>query len=155
MNTLPKDSKTSPSELIDVCWLPSCPEACLLLWELQALVFTGLGEGLGLSSKWRRRAADLSGLHSHLPCILYPPSGYPRDINRWSRGCLLLFKEEISEKQKHKAQRSQSVHHQRVYKTKKILLWERHPQSSVCLVLPFFRKVLRPPNISYFLVSRS
>ena len=32
---------------------------------------------------------------------------------------------------------------------------EKGIQSSVCLVLPFFRRVLRPPNIFYFLVSRS
>ena len=32
---------------------------------------------------------------------------------------------------KHKAERSQSFYHPRVYKTTKILLRERHPQSSV------------------------
>ena len=50
---------------------------------------------------------------------------------------------------KPKAQRSQSSHHPKVYKSKKNPIVRKAPTGpSVCMVLLFFRKVLRPPNLN-------
>ena len=159
MNTLPKDSKPSlvPLSLLTSVGSPLALKRVYFSGSCRLSCSQGLARALvsppPSGDKELQIYLDFTAIFL---AFFIPQLDIPETLtDEVGVVCFYLRKRYWKNRRKHKAQRSESSHQPRICKTKKILVWERHPQSSVYLVLPFFRKVLRPPNVFYSLVSRS
>lgn len=154
MNTLPKDSKTS---LVPLSLLTSVGSPL----ALKRVYFSGscrlsCSQGLARALVCPPPSGD-EELQIYLDftaiflAFFIPQLDIPETLtDEVGVVCFYLRKRYWRNRKKHKAQRSQSFHHQRVYKTKKILLWERHPVISLPGIAVFQKGAQAPKYLLFF-----